>query len=68
MSEAVKVGDKIVVTPLRGSRYGVKVENVYECLNVVSGRQFRISDPSVLFSTHKCVRLGSSVKAIEFVS
>lgn len=63
----LRTGDKIVVTPLRGSRFGIKIENIYDTFSVVSGVQFRLGDPSVLFHTHKMARLGSSVKKVELV-
>lgn len=65
--EQLQVGDKIVVTPHTGPRYGVLIEKKYDGLSVVSGRQFRLSDPTVLFVTHKMARLGTSVKKVELV-
>jgi hypothetical protein len=48
----VAIGDRLVITPLRGGRYGIKVDQVVDPY-LVSGSQFKLSEPNVLFRTRR---------------
>lgn len=61
-----RVGDRLLVTPLHGRRFGMVVERVYGDLNVVAGPQVRLGD-GTRFQVRKVVRVGS-MRSIEVVT
>lgn len=45
----IRTGDRIIVTPVHGRRFGIRVDHVIENV-IVSGYQLRLNDPNVTFN------------------
>lgn len=66
----VEQGDRLIVTPYSGKRFGVKVRALYTFESghrYVSGQTFRVTDPTVLFPREKSVESLRSARSIERV-
>ena len=68
------VGQKVIITEQkigskRTTRYGLEITDVYTFstnVQLVSGQQFRVTDPNVFFPNRRLVRMHkSSIKNVE---
>jgi hypothetical protein len=66
----VEQGDRLIVTPYSGKRFGVEVRALHTFESghrYVSGQTFRIADPTVFFPREKSCESLHSARCIERV-